>query len=395
MKTQNALDSDIRTSDTEGPENTDHLEREAARVMKEIQDLMKPFGSTEEANIIMGKMINAKLLEAEDEFHLNFLLQYFRPLIGYLKDAEKPLSASGYRVAPKDETKIILEKFSEFQHSGESPGEPLQSMETFTFLETETWLDIAFIQAAMHQSALTTAGVENASEVAQLLFGEDSRLAKRMQEFKQAGKYEDLRSGILFLYGAVLLALETSIVVLGAKLGAKLEPIFVVLLALATAMAAMMMAFGIHKYRNPYPGTRKYLRNRYGKMKVPQEAQRFTDIAFSMKDCLKKLQNSNDETERIAMLQELTSLADEAKASLQKNSEMFKAKANKTDPTSFRRKKPDIRIEEFETERENPELPPAQENNDEISGLYQNEIEQSIEEEMSGRNNETLKKFGR
>lgn len=261
------------------------------------------------------------------------------------------------------------------------------SIEDFIMSETETWLDVAFIQAAIGKNSMATIG--EVSQTAELFLGENSRVAKRLLQYGQRDPYEALRAGVFFSFGALMIALEAVADVLASRLGTKLnlyETIVVAILAiLYTAMAFGVMEKGARHFNKPSTGSQRGLKLRYNKMEVPAEAKEFVKTALSAERQIKRLQHEKDQDKQLFISQEAASLIDKAKRLLEAHEATFSQNVYAENA----RKRTKVRIEEFDesyadrkTVGENPEK-----ESDEIA--REQAAEEELKAEQEGEGNKT------
>lgn len=236
--------------------------------------------------------------------------------------------------------------------------------EDFLTLETQTWLDVAFIQAATRRKFMRAGAIQQTMEVARFLFGEDSRIEKTLEEYVKRGRIK-MKGVIMTILGAIM---APAVVIQAIKYEENRTVGNMILLLVSVAISfigAIIFYVPVEAFwKNSIFRSRAHTREYYEKFSVPPEVERFVELAFAIHELVKKSQQTADATQRAAIMKELESLTEEAKTLLRENQKLFSALAGKEPEAnntaiprekSNRRIEAEVRDEEFEESAEAPE----------------------------------------
>jgi|GEM_PF-5371858 len=232
-----------------------------------------------------------------------------------------------------DQTDLIV-KLVMGMDDGSLPSEHLEALNTLVNKESETWLDVAFIRAAVLKEITGVGAIEYTTNVARFFVGEDSRIQKNLERYFEQFFARDIKSIQQFGIGALGCVAEA----VGAailnhyyehhkfELNAQFFTILLVSLA-AIATSAWGIRDGVKHFNNPKPNTSRYTRKQYEKLVPPKEVQRFVELAFEIYELNKELEITIDVDDKAYLTKELESLTEEAKNLIKQKETLFSAVA--------------------------------------------------------------------
>ncbi len=233
--------------------------------------------------------------------------------------------AVSYRQSARSQMEQRLAKFRE--KDKENPLMLAQELIEFVGEQNETWLDIALIQTATKMSVTGTASeLDQVRILAWLLMGENSRVQRRLDHFKQMSYWDHLRPGAVLpisVPGVILCSyMLTFLSQMEGPIGPKILMYFYVLIpALFSAGAS---SYAVKKLVSaPAIDSRQAISKHYQQMEVPAEVQSFVRLMLEVQKWVVGLPKLNDPQEIAGRLKELEMKASEAIQLISANRDLF------------------------------------------------------------------------
>ena len=295
-------------------QNPTNIPAEVQKALDELQNIGKEASNLNDNAAIAHELLTtlANSLQGRES-----AIEDLQKIIKKSPETDIQESQKGYRDAttnlsvPKGKHAVQMLQFSPEEHGVWAE----KRFEEYIMETTETWLDTAFIQAAIGDKAMATIG--ETSEAARILFGENSKIIRRLQQYEELGMGEDARIAGLTAITAIASILDVLLIHAAheLKLGWYSMPFILALSGIAITYAQETY----DAYTEPPIDSRKFMRKRFNELETQPEAQEIVRLAFIIKDGINKLKNIKDPEELLKATEKVQKDIAEAKKLLQQN----------------------------------------------------------------------------
>ena len=306
------MSSEKEKSQQEGIQN--HEAINLYDVFEEIRQVAFSMGNThkdEQARaLMMYNWLSGIQNSAENDPEVvEYMKRRFIPEISKIQ-SQQVQDAPDYR-GQEQAPQNLLPAMRKLQRETDAFMEPQRAFNEVVRRETQTWLDVAFIQAAIGENAMASIG--NVSEVANAVFGNDSRVTKTLAHYEGLEyKYEGLKR--MGAYGSAAVCVLFGTLLVASKFLADTNPYIVVpFTAILAGLAHTFHQEGKDFDRYPSMDSQRGFGQAYDKMEIIPETKKFVEVVLKIQEAVKKLQKVKNPEKQQKIITEIESLLNEAK----------------------------------------------------------------------------------